>query len=176
MSENQYAVPFLRFQFQFAHGWLEDTLRGVTEELAHWQPGGKLHPIGAEYVHVVTTEDFLVQNVLQRTAPLMATTYAAGTAGFSEPPPQGNRDAWAKALKVDLGALHGYAQAVYTATDAYLATISDPDLEKPLDLTSLGFGMQSIRFLLNLLILNIYSHSGEISCLKGLNGLQGYPG
>lgn len=174
MSNSQYAVSLLRFQFQFAHQWMEDTLKGVIPELAHWQPEGKPHPIGAEYVHVVTTEDFLVNSILKETHPLMTTDYA-GKVGFSEPPPQGNRDAWARSLKVDLGAVNTYAQAVYAATDSYLMSISDPDLEKTLDLTPLGFGTQSVSFVLNLVILNVYSHSGEISCLKGLNGVQGYP-
>ena len=174
MSENHYAISLLRFQFQFAHQWLEDTLKGVTVELAQWQPAGKPHPIGAEYVHVVTTEDFLVNGMLMGTSPLMATAYA-GKAGFSEPPPSGNRDDWAKSVKVDLHALNTYAQAVYAATDSYLASLTDPALAKMIDLTSLGFGTQPISFVLNLLLLNVYSHSGEISCLKGLNGLQGYP-
>lgn len=174
MADTQYAIPLLRFQFQFAHRWLEDTLSDVHEDLAHWQPAGRPHPIGSQYVHVITTEDFTIRNVLQGAPPLMATTFA-GKAGFSAPPPQGNRDDWAKIVRVDMRATHRYAQAVYEATEGYLSALTDPDLHRSLDLTFLGYGQQSVAFVLDLLILNIYSHSGEISCLKGLNGLQGYP-
>lgn len=66
-----------------------------------------------------------------------------------------------------------YAQALYTATDAYL--VPDTDLDRTLDLSMVGFGMQPVRFVLNLVLLNVYRDCGEISCLKGLNGLQGYP-
>ena len=105
--------------------------------------------------------------MIQGKAPLMASAYA-GKAGFSEPPPMGKRDDWANRVQVDIDPLRQYAQAVYTATDEELA--------RPLDLTSLGFGQQNVAFLLSLILLNVYCHTGEISCLKGLQGLQGYPG
>ena len=150
-------------------------MQGVTPELAHWQPQGKPHPIGTEYIHVVTTEDFLLNGTIKGAAPLMMTTHA-GKAGFSEPPPMGNRDDWAKRVKVDLDAARTYARAVYSETDAYLASATDDELTRPIDLSGLGFGKETVSFVFSLILLNVYCHSGEISCLKGLNGLQGYPG
>jgi len=165
----------LQSYFKFAHDWFEGTMQGVTLELAHWQPQGKAQPIGANYIHVLTTEDFMVNAIIQGGAPLMASSFA-DKAGFNEAPPPGNRDEWASRVKVDLNAANAYAQAVYGATDAYLATASDTDLDRMLDLKVLGFGTQPVSFVLNLLLLNVHNHCGEISCLKGLNGLQGYPG
>ena len=168
-------VAVLRDYFKFAHDWFEGTMQGVTAELAHWKPQGKAQPIGANYIHVLTTEDFMVNVIVQGGAPLMASSYADKT-GFSEAPPPGNRDEWASRVQVDLEAVRAYGQAVYAATDAYLASASDEDLDRMLDLSALGFGTQSVAFVFNLLLLNVYNHCGEISCLKGLNGLQGYPG
>jgi hypothetical protein len=165
----------LRDYFKFARNWFEGTMQGVTPELAHWQAGGKTQPIGANYIHVLTSEDLLMNAVIRGDVPLMASTYA-GKAGFNEAPPPGNRDDWASNIKVDLDAARGYAQAVYAATDAYLASASDDDLNRIVDLNAMGFGMQPVSFVLDLLLLNIHNHCGEISCLKGLKGLQGYPG
>jgi hypothetical protein len=167
-------VALLRDFFSFTHQWFEGTMEGVTPELAHWQPQGISQPIGANYIHVVTSEDFLVNQAICGAAPLMASSYA-GKTGFSEAPPLGNRDDWASRVQVDLPLLRAYGAAVYAATDAYLASAADEDLDQMLDLSFVGFGTQPVRFLLNLLLMNVSNHCGEISCLKGLNGLQGYP-
>ncbi|PJF42900.1 MAG: hypothetical protein CUN55_09465 [Phototrophicales bacterium] len=175
MSNNQHSISIFRDQLQFAQNWLEGTLQGVTQELAHWQPNGKAHPIGSQVVHVITTQDFFIHQLLQGKTPLMAGDFAEKT-GFNMPPPQGNRDEWAAHVQINMDTLKQYAQAVYDATDTYLSTLSDSDLDRKLDLTNLGFGVQNVAFVFNLLILNLYCHTGEISCLKGLQGLQGYPG
>jgi hypothetical protein len=169
------STDILRGYFTVGHNWFEGTMRGVDSDLAHWQPQGKVHPIGSQYIHVVTGEDFFVNTVIKGGAPLMASTYA-GKAGFSEPPPMGNRDDWTSRVKVDLDMARAYAQAVYAATDAYIASASDEELLRPIDLSTFGFGMQSVNFVLGLQILNVHNHCGEISAIKGLHGLKGYPG
>lgn len=165
-------ITFLRGQFQMAHGWLEGTMQGLTPEQAHWVPAGNPNPIGAQFGHVVTTEDFFL-NTLKGQPPLMATRFA-GKTGLSELPSPGDWTHWARSVRVDLDAAWVYAQAVFNNTDSMLATLSGEDLERPLDLSAAGMGMQNVAFMLNLMILNCYSHTGEISALKGLQGLRGY--
>lgn len=106
--------------------------------------------------------------------PLMVGEFA-GKTGFSEPPPVGNRDEWAHKIKLDLTAMRSYVQAVYAATDACLAEITDVALMKETDLSALGFGTHPLSFVFDLVLLNVYCHTGEISCIKGLQGQQGYP-
>jgi hypothetical protein len=168
-------VSVLRGYLKFARDWFERTMGSVTPELARWQPPGKPHPIGANYVHVVTSEDFLINGIVLGSTPLMASTYAGNT-GFDQAPPPGNRDEWASHVKVDLEAVRRYGQAVYAATDTYLASATDEELHRIVDLSVVGFGTQPVSFVIGLLLLNIHNHCGEISCLKGLNDLQGYPG
>jgi hypothetical protein len=174
MSSNQIAVSVIRGYLKLARDWFEGTMQGVTPELAHWQPPGKVQPIGANYIHVLTSEDFLVNGIIKGGTPLMASSFA-GKTGFNEAPPPGNRDEWAQRVEVNLDAARNYAQAVYAATDTYLASASDDDLNRIVDLSAVGFGTQPVSFVLGLLLLNIHNHCGEISCLKGLNGHQGYP-
>lgn len=168
-------VQFLRGQFQMAHGWLGDTAKGVSDEQAHWQPQGKVNPIGAQLVHVVLTEDMLASAAGKR-QPLAMSSWA-GKAGFSEPPPAGGSwGEWAHRVKIDVDAVQAYTQAVWANTDAILAEMSDADLNSPFDLSAVGIPNATVGTVLNLLILNVYSHTGEISAIKGLQGLQGYPG
>jgi hypothetical protein len=99
----------------------------------------------------------------------------AGKTGASEPPPPGDWGAWGRSVRVDMDQMNAYAQAVYAATDAYLVGISDADLERELDLSSVGYGAMPMGGLLNLMSGHVMMHMGEISCLKGLMGLKGYP-
>jgi hypothetical protein len=65
---------------------------------------------------------------------------------------------------------------VYAETDQYLASLSDADLEQPLDLSQIGLGPQTVASTLTLLLLNhIGTETTEIACLKGLQGARGYP-
>jgi uncharacterized damage-inducible protein DinB len=173
----QNAVNLLRSQYQAVeNGWLEPTVQGVTAEQAHWQaPGGRAAPIGAQYVHHILALDFLFLGFVRKGAPLAASSFA-GKAGFSEPPPmEGDWNEWARRVRVDLDALHQYALAVYSAVDAQLAELSDDDLATPVDMTSLGFGQQTIGSFLTTLLIHGAVHTGEISVTKGLQGLKGYP-
>lgn len=176
-------VSLLREQLKGALRLLEGTMEGVTAEQAHWVPPGTANPIGANYAHVVLGQDAVVNARLKGGAPLAATAWA-GKTGASEPPPGPDPKTpgfpdwskWARRVKIDLPAMRKYAQAVYAATDEYLASLSDEDLARSLDLGALGLGQMSVKqLLLGGVVGNALTHTGEISCLKGLQGGKGYP-
>src|SRR3990172_9557885 len=155
-------VSFLRGQFEAAHGVLEG-------------PGAAVTAVAAQYAHIVASEDAIVNGMLKGGPPLAATTWA-GKTGLSEMPPQGfDWVQWAKGVRVNLAQLREYARAVYENTDAYLASLSDEDLARPLDLSSLGVGQKTLGWMLSIQLGNVDHHCGEISCLKGLQGAKGYP-
>jgi hypothetical protein len=77
---------------------------------------------------------------------------------------------------MDLPAFNAYAQAVYASIDDYLASLDDEAMERMIDLSSIGMGERKSGFVLSMILLgDTFSHCGEISCLKGLQGLKGYP-
>ena len=171
------AIDLVRQQYKQAHGLLEATMKDVTAEQAHWAPPGVANPLGASYIHVVSAEDALVNGMVRKQALLAATSFA-GKIGTSEPPPGPGPglDAWARRVKVDLDQARGYAEAVYAATDEYLASLSSADLDTPMDMSGFGMGEQPRSTLLaGIIIQHINNHLGEISCLKGLQGAKGYP-
>ncbi len=164
------AAELLVAQFQSAHDWVNGTVGDVNNDQAHWKPDGLPSPIGAQFIHIVTSEDVFV-NMLKGTAPLFSNT----PTGASEMPPQGDWREWSNAVEVDMDAARKYSQAVFQATADYLASLSDADVSAEIDLTGQGFGKQSRGQVLSILLLNTYSHVGEISALKGLQGHKGYP-
>jgi hypothetical protein len=168
------ATALLREQIQQAHGFLNATLKGVTSEQAHWTPPGTANPLAATYVHAIVSQDVAINVVLQGGAPLFATGWAEKT-GISEIQTKPTAE-WAHRVRIDLPTARSDAQAVHTATDAYLATLTDEDLARVLDLTSVGFGQMTVGTLLNRMVLgHIDNMTGEISVLQGLQGTKGYP-
>jgi hypothetical protein len=54
--------------------------------------------------------------------------------------------------------------------------LTPDDLDREIDLTASGLGKVSLGFLIGGITLgNTNTRCGEISCIKGLQGLKGYP-
>ena len=171
------AISLLRQQLQDAHGFLEETMKDVTAEQAHWAPPGIANPLAATYAHLLLGEDFIINGMLKGSGPLAATAWA-GKLGLSEPlpPPTEPWDKWGRRVRVDLSALRQYAQAVYKASDEYLASLGNDGLSRPIDLSAFQLGQQTVAWLLSNAVLgHVAGHCGEVSCLKGLQGAKGYP-
>lgn len=173
-------ISLLQQQLRETHQFLQATIAGVTEDQAHWLPPGNAHPIGASYVHALMTEDIVVNVLLKGGAPLFATTWA-GKTGFSEPMPMPGPDwqdyaQWTRRVRVDLPTMQEYTQAVYAATANYLSSLAPEDLEQVVDLSNLGMGQVTRAWVFSRLVIGHADNlCGEISCLKGLQGEQGYP-
>jgi hypothetical protein len=173
---SQTAVALLRAQYASAHEWLEGTMGDVTNEVANYVPPGRTATAGAHYIHHVHGEDALINWLLRGTAPLARTTFDGRTGASELPPAEGDWFDWGRKVRVDVASARAYARAVYESTDGYLATLSDPDLETNPDLSPIGLPEMTLgSFLGGMLLINAGAHCGEISTIKGLQGLQGYP-
>ncbi len=116
----------------------------------------------------------IVHNLLQGKKPLFMTTWA-GKTGVSEPTFHQSLE-WTRTVKIDLAQLRKYAQAVYTAVDAYIGSLTEQDLDREIDLTDSGLGKHTLNWALHAIVIgHTHNMSGEISAAKGLQGAQGYP-
>lgn len=168
------AVTLLKQQAHGTHQWLEGTLGDLTSEQAQWAPEGAMSA-GAHYAHIVGGEDMLINAVAKGGAPMAAGEWA-GKTGLSEPMPSGSFSDWSRTVTIDMPALHEYGRAVNANTEAYIASLTADDLDREIDLTALGLGKVSLGFFISGIVLaNTNWHCGEISCVKGLQGLKGYP-
>ena len=181
-AENR-AVAHLREQMKDALRWLDGIAADLTPEDAHWKPPGKALPAGAVYAHVLIALDAVVNRMIKGGAPLFGSEWA-GKIGVSEPPPgpdpqhPGMPDwtDWSRRVTIDLAPLRNYAGAVQRSIDDYLATLSDDDLGRAIDLPAFGLGRVTVGFMLNNAVLgHAFSHGGEIACLKGMRGKRGSP-
>lgn len=172
------ATKILLTQLQAAHAALEDTMEGVTDEVAHFMPPGTANPIAGTYAHVVFSEDLFIHSFLKKDQPLMETTFKDKT-GASEVQPSDWVNAypiWLRAVKIDVKKFREYAKAVYADSEAYVSTLTDADLEKDVDMSAFGMAPKKVYdFIANLISGHAYPIMGEISVLKGIQGLKGYP-
>jgi hypothetical protein len=173
-------VALLRRMVSDARGVLEGTMADVTQEQADSIPPGIANPLGATYVHVMWSEDMIVQGMFRQAQPLFASSWA-GRTGLSEPMPTPGPDwvnyaPWTRRVKIDLNQFRQYAQAVAAQTDAWLAELSDADLSRPMNLSGIGLGQHTWGSAIALLIANhLGTETGEIAVLKGIQGARGYP-
>ncbi len=169
------AVQLLREQLKGAHSTQEATMSDISDEAAHFNDLKNAIPAGAAYAHSVISEDIIVSTMLAHKAPISADN---AQTGLSQPMPGFDKwdqhENWYKTVKVDLPKLKEFAQKVYKASDDYLATLKDEDLDQELDLGA--FGKHTLAGVIsNFLILHVANLTGEISAAKGIQGLKGYP-
>jgi hypothetical protein len=169
-------IEFLNEQLRQSRAFLEGTLSNVAMEHFHAPPPGALNPIAATLAHLATGEDGFVNGLIRGGAPLFATTWS-GKTGLSELPPEGADWAeWARELRIDIDAFRRYAAAVCSAAEQYIASLTPADLDRAVDLSALGFGQQTLGWVLGAGVLgHVLSHWGEICALNGLQGGRGFP-
>ena len=98
-----------------------------------------------------------------------------GNMGLSEPrPPRGEPwEEWSRRVRMDMPKLREYAKAVFAATDTYVDSLSETDMAREIEF--FGRKMPLVAFFLGVMCTHCANHTGEISTLKGLQGLKGYP-
>ncbi len=168
---NQHAINLLRTQYKQSQEWFHGTMQGVDATIAHFQPGGLVSPITGHAAHAVSGLDFLILGTLGGKPPLMTTSFA-GTAGISKPSQEGDWLGTDRGVVMNVSEFATYYSAVFAAVDDYIAGLDDSDLEREVESP---FGKMTIGWWLNTMLLNTYSHTGEIAAIKGLQGLKGYP-
>jgi len=154
------------------HQWLEATVGDVSAEQAHWQPAGVANSIAAVYAHVVVGADFAVNVLLRGGQPLIAGS--AKRAGMSEIMPTSDWHAWALRVRIDLMEFRAYAREVCASWYDYLDGLGERDMSRRVDLSAWGMGERTLDQFLLIQVEHFSCHVGEISCLKGMQGLVGF--
>jgi hypothetical protein len=164
------AKVLLRGQMTELHGILEGAIGDCPPEmLARRLPGATINSIGAIYAHTIFGEDGLLNGLVRGETPVY---YAGGWAqkiGL-EMPKGGLEPDWK--INFDPALFRQYAAAVFRSMDEYLASATDADMERVVEP---GFAppMPVRSFIGNLLLWHVATHQGEISALKGVQGMNG---
>lgn len=167
-------TEFLRDALRNQHRMIDRAVSDLTPEQLHWLPtNSKVNHIGGTLWHYVRTEDNIVQFVLQERKP---TVWIEG--GYNETfgldrvaQGTGMSTEDAQALRIPpIDGWMAYQQAVWQATDGYLAPLDDEALDRTVQVRPFG-EITARQALSQVCLTHGHAHFGEICVLRALQGL-----
>lgn len=160
-------------QLGFWHGTLNGMMSDCGDALNKPVAGATINSVAAIYAHAVWSEDAIVNGML-RGKPLIYTSDGwEGRTGVKFPGAPPAMADWGKTIQMDFPKFKEYADAVFANTDAYLAKVTDTELEEK---TQTPLGEQPKTWVVSVLLgTHLTGHAGEIAAVKGVHGLKGLP-
>ena len=152
-----------------AHRLLGIAAQDLSEDIVHWQPQGTANSIASLLAHIVTAEDGGINRLLKGGDSLFNSGCWSRKTGI----PQDLAAIWEKSWRLDQAAFEEYRLAVEASAKTYVESINLADLDREIP------GGRAPRTAASVLrtfaIHHVIGHAGEISTLKGLQGLKGLP-
>jgi len=194
-------VSVLHGSLDFSFDMLEFLVSDLTQQQADWMPPGKANPIGSLYWHIIAYADQIIhewclppmleismddwfeakkqnQNLKMGQTPLRITGEWEEKVILSLHPENPEDPYWKvrtsrEGFRADLPALHDYARATREFLQDWVLSQTPEDLERilPTPIGEYNLG----DFLEIFIISHMNNHIGEISAIKGCQGLKGYP-
>ncbi len=160
-------------QLGFFRGITDGVVASTPSDALHARtPGSTVGSAASCYAHAVSAEDLIVHGMFQGKPSVFESGGWGAKLGIA---PAGNMQSpeWAAGLRLDVPKFQEYAKAVYAATDAFLAGLTDADLQR----TVQGpMGPQPLEAAIaGLLATHYLHHVGEVSALIGVQGHKGLP-
>ncbi len=169
-------LEFFRPSLKTLHGSLMDAVKDLTDEQLHFRPLGKGNHIAFAFWHAVRTEDSVMNFLLQKKPPVWNVEGWDKKFGM-DPRAQGTGMSAEQAADLRISSLADflkYSDQVFKASEAYLETLKETELDRVEEFRFLG--KRSFGSVIGGIILNHGSgHLGEIWYVKGLMGLKGCP-
>lgn len=157
--------------FDSAHMMFDAVVAGMTATQASYvAPGSKLASAATIIAHAVFSEDAMVAEAAGSPRTLESGDF--GTRTGIVVPPGAMLPAWDGEFQFD--ALLDYAAAVFQRTTDFLASVSASRLDEVVA-SPMGHGATVARFLAGAGAIHLAQHTGEISALKGVQGIRGLP-
>jgi hypothetical protein len=167
-------VEYLRWAVRTQHGMIDQAVRDLTPEQMHFlPPATNANHIAFTLWHYVRTEDNIVQFILQDRKPTVWVEQGRHERWRIDKVAQGTgmTTEQAHALRLPpIGEWMEYQQAVWKATDAYLSSLKDDQLDRIVKVVP--FGEIPVHRALTMPVLTHgHAHLGEICVLRVLQGL-----
>jgi hypothetical protein len=161
-------IEYVRANLADAHRMLGIAMQDLSEDVAHWQPPGTANTIGALLAHMVTGEDLAFNRQIKDGTLIFDAGDWASKTGIPA-----DRKIWTPGWRLNVEAFDEYRLAVEENAKAGLDALTPADFEREVEWYN---GMRPIGGVLRTSVIHhILGHSGEISSLKGAQGLKGLP-
>jgi hypothetical protein len=163
MNGSAYAALALRETFNLMNAASE----GMDEAQYNWAPGGTCNSVAKSHVHAATSMDFFI-NAIAQGKPLLWTERGA-KAGL----PGNPMEIWGFGGTIPMDTINAYSNEMQKIVLDYVGSLSDADLDREID--TQFFGKKSLGWIIQLVGLHCAGHTGDISAVKGMQGLKGLP-
>jgi hypothetical protein len=80
---------------------------------------------------------------------------------------------WSFDGTIPMAAINAYAKEIEQAALDYVGSLTEADLDREID--TQFFGKKSLGWIIQLVGLHSAGHTGDISAVKGMQGLKGLP-
>jgi hypothetical protein len=165
-------MEYIKRQMAGVRRSADRVMNDVTDELFNWAPPGTANTISATFVHFMNAEDSFIQKTLLGKPTIWESGGWTEKTGIQKPPGIGEDWSEYKHRKIEIKPLQDYKTAVWAATDAYLANLTEGDLDR---MVKFAGGERTVGEMLMLSASQSLSHVGEIAALKGIQGAKGLP-
>jgi uncharacterized damage-inducible protein DinB len=140
---------------------------GMDEAQYNWAPGGTCNSVAKSHVHATTSIDFFI-NAIAQGKPLLWSEHGP-KAGL----PANPMGIWSFEGTIPMAAINAYAKEIEQAALDYVGSLTEADLDREID--TQFFGKKSLGWIIQLVGLHSAGHTGDISAVKGMQGLKGLP-
>lgn len=151
---------------------VDDAMRDTTTAQFNWAPPGTASPISAILIHLLTSEDYFIQEVLQEKPRLWESAGWSEKTGVKDTPDFGGNWEAFKQMILPMEPALDYQAAVRHATDAYLEKMTLADLDRRVKFAG---RMDTVAYIFTHTICHTITHAGEIAAVKGIQGGKGLP-
>ena len=161
------AKDYARTQVEGALDFLATCAKDMDEAQYNHKPEGKCNSAAKLHAHALSGADFFVTGVLAG-KPSKWPEFASQT-GL----PENAMEIWGSDATISPTVMQAYAEAIKGPILEYVDSLSDEDLDREIDTRFAG--KQTIAWVLQLAGSHTVGHAGEISAVKGTQGLKGLP-
>lgn len=161
------SITYARKSLEQAFKLFNIVADGMTDEQYNWEPQGTANSIARSHVHAMSSVDFFLNGTLKGGE--MAWPAFAAANGL----PANPMEIWSFPSAIPLASMKEYGANVQQSVLEYVSSLTEADLDRVVD-TSF-FGQQTTAFLIQLAGTHSMGHGGDMSAVKGLQGLKGLP-
>jgi uncharacterized damage-inducible protein DinB len=164
---------FIRSSIEAVNGMVDNAMQDLTDEIVNLHPGGTANTIAQILAHLVTGQDLLIHDKLLAGGgtTLHDSGWAAKTGiPLERPLIWQRRDAW----RLNLPAFDDFRREVAASALRLLDSMDEAELDR--QAAWVRGPERPVAMLWQAIFINHgLGHCGEISALKGLQGLKGLP-
>ena len=165
-------IEFIRQYIAAVRSQTGASMQDITLEQFNWTPPGTASPISAVFVHLLNSEDFFIQTVIQGKPKLWEAGGWGEKTGVKNTPDYGGNWDEFKHMTLALEPVLAYQRVVYDATESYLDKLTPDELERKVKFAG---GEHTVAAMILHTTCHTLSHAGEIAALKGIQGVKGLP-